>query len=79
MNLASNIFEQPWMILILLVLFFGIIVLGIILIKKFVINKNEKKVELDKDKIREDELKRILEPITDEDSLKAMEDVENKK
>ncbi len=79
MNLASNVFEQPWMILILLVLFFGIIVLGIILIKKFVINKNEKKVELDKDKIREDELKRILEPITDEDSLKAMEDVENKK
>ena len=79
MNLASNIFEQPWMILILLVLFFGIIVLGIILIKKLVINKNEKKVELDKDKIREDELKRILEPITDEDSLKAMEDVENKK
>ena len=79
MNLASNIFEQPWMILILLVLFFGIIVLGIILIKKFVINKNEKKPELDKDKIREDELKRILEPITDEDSLKAMEDAENKK
>lgn len=79
MNLASNVFEQPWMILILLVLFFGIIVLGIILIKKFVINKNEKKVELDKDKIREDELKRILEPITDEDALQAMEDVENKK
>ena len=79
MNLASNVFEQPWMILILLVVFFGIIVLGIILVKKFVINKNEKKEVLDQDKIREDELKRILEPITDENAIKAMEDAENKK
>ena len=76
--LADNVLNQPWMILLLIIVFFGLIVLAIILVKRFVINKNKKVEPRPEEEVREEELNRILEPITDEESLKAMEEADKK-
>lgn len=68
----------PFLIVIILVAFFGIIVLGVIVVKMFVkplqINKPEIKEE---DAIKE-ELDRILVPVEDEEIKKQMEEAAKK-
>lgn len=67
----------PWAILLILVGIFGLIVLLVILIKKFVFKKLQiKKEDIDEKEAVQQELDRILVPI-DEDELK--EQNKNKK
>ena len=72
-----DVTREPWFILIMIIVAFGVLVLAIILVKKFFINKN-KKVEVNEEEARQEELNRILEPITDEETIKAMEEAEKK-
>jgi len=79
MNLFGNFIEEhPFIIVIILVAFFGLIVGGVILVKKFVkplqIDKPEMKEE---DAVRE-ELDRILVPVEDEETKKQMEEAAKK-
>lgn len=68
----SSIWENPGVILALLVAVFGIIALAAFLIKKYVINPKSKSVEKEKEEVKtkediaEEELNRILEDIDDE-------------
>ena len=78
MKILSQTDFPPFLIVIILVAFFGLIVLGVILVKKYVkplqINKPEIKEE---DAIKE-ELDRILVPIEDEETKKQMEEAAKK-
>lgn len=70
---ASNFMENPLVITLGLVIIFGVIVLGVILLKKYVkIFQNEEGPKSDKE-IAEEEVRRVLTEITDEDTLRAME------
>ena len=78
MKILSQTDFPPFLIIIILVAFFGLIVLGVILVKKYVkplqINKPEIKEE---DAIKE-ELDRILVPVEDEETKKQMEEAAKK-
>ena len=68
----------PFLIVIILVAFFGLIVLGVILVKKFV-----KPLQIDKPEIKEEdaikeELDRVLVPIEDEEIQKQMNEAAKK-
>ena len=68
----------PFLIVIILVAFFGLIVLGVILVKKFV-----KPLQIDKPEIKEEdaiqeELDRVLVPIEDEEIQKQMNEASKK-
>jgi cytochrome c biogenesis protein ResB len=77
-NVLADVYTQPWFIILMLVLFFGLVVIAIILIKKYVINRNVKKEPIDEDKVRKEELNRVLEPMTDEKSIEQMKNYEEK-
>ena len=68
----------PFLIVIILVAFFGLIVGGVILVKKFV-----KPLQIDKpdmteeEKVKED-LDRVLVPVEDEETKKQMEEAAKK-
>ena len=67
-----------FLIVIILVAFFGLIVLGVILVKRFV-----KPLQIDKPEIKEEdaikeELDRVLVPIEDEEIQKQMDDAAKK-
>lgn len=74
----TDVYTQPWFIILILVAFFGLVVLAVILIKKYIINRNVKKEPLDEEKIRKEELDRILKPITDEKQIEQMKQYEEK-
>ncbi len=68
----------PFLIVIILVAFFGLIVLGVILVKRFV-----KPLQIDKPEIKEEdaikeELDRVLVPIEDEEIQKQMNEASKK-
>ena len=70
--------EHPFIIVLILVAFFGLIVGGVILIKKFV-----KPLQIDKPDMKEEdavqeELDRILVPVEDEETKKQMEEAAKK-
>ena len=68
----------PFLIVIILFAFFGLIVLGVILVKRFV-----KPLQIDKPEIKEEdaikeELDRVLVPIEDEEIQKQMNEASKK-
>ncbi len=70
--------EHPFIIVIILVAFFGLIVGGVILVKKFV-----KPLQIDKPEMKEEdavkeELDRILVPVEDEETKRQMEEAAKK-
>ncbi len=73
MNLPILAIEPGIIALIVLLVVFGIIILTIIMLKRHtnLFHKDEKPSE---DKIRKEELNRVLEDVKDEDTKKAMED-----
>lgn len=81
--MSDNI-KYPWLILIGIIVIFGIIVLGVILFKKFVLNKKnddlikKEEVKIDENKAINEELERILEPIEDEEIVEQMEQFNDK-
>ena len=72
MRFYASFFESPLFITIALVVFFGIIVLGVILVKKYVKPfQNQEKPKSDKE-IAEEEVNRLVTDITDEATLEQM-------
>ena len=68
----------PFLIVIILVAFFGLIVLGVILVKKFVKPLQINKPEIKEEDAVQEELDRILVPIEDEDLKRQMEEAAKK-
>lgn len=67
-----------WAWALVLVGFFGIIVLGVILVKKYVKPLQIKKPDVDEKEAAKEELDRILVPIEDEDVKKQMDEAAKK-
>ena len=61
-------------ILLIVLLVFGLIVAGVIIFKKYVLNKNDKKP--DEKEVVQQELNRMLEEVKDETTKNAMEKFE---
>ena len=71
---ANSFFSSPLFITIALVVFFGIIVIAVILVKKYVKPfQNTEKPKSDRE-IAEEEVNRLVTDITDEDTIKQMTD-----
>lgn len=64
--------ENPGVILLLLILFFGVIVAITIVIRNVLPGLKEKGGQINEEVAVQEDLDRILEPITDEETLKAM-------
>lgn len=72
--LDDSIFSQPWFIIVGLLLIFGVIVLAVILLKKYATPfKNQDKPKSDKE-IAHEEVERLIEYVDEEPSPKASED-----
>lgn len=79
-----NLQNQTWFILLMIIAIFGLIVLGVILFKKFVLNKRndlikKEEVKIDEKKAVEEELNRILEPVEDDEIKEQMENFNENK
>ena len=73
MRFYADMMENPLFITIGLIVIFGIIVLGVILLKKYVkVFQNDDGPKSDKE-IAAEEVNRVLTEVTDEDTLRAME------
>ena len=68
----------PFLIVIILVAFFGLIVLGVILVKKFVKPLQINKPEIKEEDAIQEELDRVLVPIEDEEIKKQMDEAAKK-
>lgn len=72
MILAKSLFEQPWFILVALIVFFGIIAIVVLIVRKSLkLNVGEKPSE---EKIAEENLDRILEDVKDPETQKQFEE-----
>ena len=68
----------PFLIVIILVAFFGLIVLGVILVKKFVKPLQINKPDIKEEDAIEEELNRVLVPVEDEEIKKQMDEAARK-
>lgn len=68
----------PFLIVIILVAFFGLIVGGVILVKKFVKPLQIDKPDMSEEEKVKEELDRVLVPIEDEETKKQMEEAAKK-
>ncbi len=78
MNLLAKGEFPPFLIVIILVAFFGLIVLGVILVKKFVKPLQINKPEIKEEDAIQEELDRVLVPIEDEEIKKQMDEAAKK-
>ena len=69
---------NPIFIPIIIIVFFGLIVVGIILVKKFVKPLQIKKPDIDEKEAVQEELDRVLVPVEDEEIQKQMEEAAKK-
>ena len=68
----------PFLIVIILVAFFGLIVLGVILVKRFVKPLQINKPDIKEEDAIEEELNRVLVPVEDEEIKKQMDEAAKK-
>ena len=68
----------PFLIVIILVAFFGLIVLGVIIVKRFVKPLQINKPEIKEEDAIQEELDRVLVPVDDEEIKKQMEEAAKK-
>ena len=68
----------PFLIVIILVAFFGLIVGGVILVKKFVKPLQIDKPDMTEEEKVKEELDRVLVPVEDEETKKQMEEAAKK-
>lgn len=70
--MLASIVNEPWFILIILLIIFGAIALGVFLLRKFVLNRNKEEEKPNEKEIMEEELSNILVDIdeNDEDTKK---------
>lgn len=73
MKILSQTALHPALIAIILVAFFGAIVLAVILVKKYVKPLQINKPDIDEKQAAKEELDRILVPIEDEDIQREMD------
>ena len=78
MNLLAKGDFPPFLIVIILVAFFGLIVLGVIIVKKFVKPLQINKPEIKEEDAIQEELDRVLVPIEDEEIKKQMDEAARK-
>ena len=78
MNLLAKGDFPPFLIVIILVAFFGLIVLGVILVKRFVKPLQINKPEIKEEDAIQEELDRVLVPIEDEEIKKQMDEAAKK-
>lgn len=73
--MLASIVNEPWFILIILLIIFGAIALGVFLLRKFVLNRNKEEEKPNEKEIMEEELSNILVDIdeNDEDTKKEFE------
>lgn len=79
MNIVSlgGLADKPWLIIIILVAFFGLIVLAVVLVKRKVKPLQIKKEEMTEEEAAKAELDRILVPV-DEETQKQMDEAAKK-
>ena len=68
----------PFLIVVILVAFFGLIVGGVILVKKFVKPLQIDKPDMTEEEKVKEELDRVLVPVEDEETKKQMEEAAKK-
>ena len=78
MNLLAKGDFPPFLIVIILVAFFGLIVLGVIIVKRFVKPLQINKPEIKEEDAIQEELDRVLVPIEDEEIKKQMDEAAKK-
>ncbi len=78
MRVLDSIFNSTGMYFLYIVLVFGAIVLVVILLKKYVFNKNKTKDEIDEQKAADETLSRYLEDINDPQSQKEFDEFNEK-
>ena len=70
-------YNESWVILLLILGIFGLIAIGVFLLRKFVINKGENE-EVDLDKAADENLNRMLEEVNDPETKEQFKEFENK-
>ena len=78
MRVLDSIFNSTGMYFLYIVLVFGAIVLVVILLKKYVFNKNKTKDEIDEQKAADERLSRYLEDINDPQAQKEFDEFNEK-
>ena len=78
MNLLAKGEFPPFLIVIILVAFFGLIVLGVIIVKRFVKPLQINKPDIKEEDAIEEELNRVLVPVEDEEIKKQMDEAARK-
>ena len=78
MKTLANIWEQPWFIILMVLAFFGLLILVIIIVKRHVKPLQIKKDDIDEETAIKQELDRILVPIDDEELVEKVDNGEEK-
>ncbi len=78
MKTLANIWEQPWFIILMVLAFFGLLILVIIIVKRHVTPLQIKKDDIDEETAIKQELDRILVPIDDEELVEKTDKSEEK-
>ena len=78
MKTLANIWEQPWFIILMVLAFFGLLILVIIIVKRHVKPLQIKKDDIDEETAIKQELDRILVPIDDEELVEKDDKGEEK-
>ena len=78
MKTLANIWEQPWFIILMVLAFFGLLILLIIIVKRHVKPLQIKKDDIDEETAIKQELDRILVPIDDEELVEKVDKGEEK-
>lgn len=78
MRVLDSIFNSTGMYFLYIILVFGAIVLVVILLKKYVFNKNKTKDEIDEQKAADETLSRYLEDINDPQAQKEFDEFNEK-
>ncbi len=78
MKTLANIWEQPWFIILMVLAFFGLLILVIIIVKRHVKPLQIKKDDIDEETAIKQELDRILVPIDDEELVEKVDKGEEK-
>ena len=71
-------YNESWAILLLILGIFGLIALGVFLLRKFILNKNSSE-EGGLEKAADENLSRILEGVEDRETKKQFEEFKNQK
>ena len=71
-------YNESWAILLLILGIFGLIALGVFLLRKFILNKNSSE-EVDLEKAADENLNRIVEEVEDPETKKQFEEFKNQK